>query len=150
MKIAITLVSILLSAGPALAKAPSAVTVSRPWIAAPPSGAPTAAGYAVIKNVGRTPDTFLGAMTPAAEKFQLHTMSMTGGVMRMRPVTEGVVLAPGQTLTLAPGGGYHFMVVGPKHPLKVGDKIQAVLNFAKAGAIKTTFVVQPAGGMTMR
>ena len=134
---------------PALAKAPAAITVSHPWIAAPPGGAPTAAGYATIVNTGAAADTFLGASTPDADKLELHTMSMTGGIMRMRPVFGGVAIAAGQSLTLLPSGRYHFMVVRPKHPLKVGDKVAAVLTFARAGTIKTTFVVEPAGAMTM-
>jgi copper(I)-binding protein len=67
---------------------------------------------------------------------------MAGGIMRMRPVTGGVALAPGATLTLAPGGAYHFMLIRPKRPLKIGDRVPATLTFAKAGAVKAVFVVQ--------
>ena len=69
--------------------------------------------------------------------------------MRMRPVSGGVSIPAGQSLTLLPNGRYHFMLVRPKHPLKVGDKAPAVLTFSRAGAIKVTFVVEPAAGMTM-
>lgn len=129
-----------------------AIEIVRAWIAPPPGGAPTAAGYGIIKNEGRSADTFIGASTPAAEKLELHSVSNTGGIMRMRPAVGGVAIGPGQALTLAPGGAYHFMFVHPKRALKSGERIPATLTFARAGAVKTTFVVQaaPGSGMTMR
>jgi len=95
-----------------------------------------------VTNDGKAPDALVGAATPAADKLQLHSMSMAGGIMRMRPMTGGVALAPGQTLGISPGGAYHFMVVRPKHFLKIGDRVPATLTFARAGAVKTVFVVE--------
>jgi copper(I)-binding protein len=141
MKIAVLAAALTLAAAPAFAQ-PGAILVSHAWIAAPPIGAPTAAAYVTFTNQGQTPDVLLGAETPAAEKIELHAMSMAGGIMRMRPATGGVALAPGQTLGVTPGGAYHFMVIRPKHPLRAGDRIAATLTFAKAGAVKTVFVVE--------
>ena len=133
--------ALALVAAPALAK-PPAIVVNHPWIAAPPAGAPTAAAYATVKNDGKAADTLVGAVTPAADKLQLHSMSMAGGIMRMRPMTNGVAIAPGKALDLTPGGAYHFMLIRPKHPLRIGERIPATLTFAKAGAVKITFVVE--------
>ena len=137
------------AADPAFAKS---VKVVDPWIAAPPMGAPTAAGYAVIQNVGADADALVSATTPDAEKLQVHSMSMAGGVMRMRPVTAPLPVAPGQSLKLARGGDYHFMVIRPTHPLKAGDRVPATLTFARAGAVKVIFVVKAPtdAGMAMR
>jgi copper(I)-binding protein len=119
----------------------AAIVVSHAWIAAPPTGAPTAAAYATVTNDGKAPDALIGAETPAADGLKLHSMSMADGIMRMRPATS-VAIAPGATLSLNPGGAYHFMLMRPKHPLKAGDRIPATLIFDKAGAVKTVFVVQ--------
>ncbi len=125
------------------------IIVSHPWIAAPPMGAPTAAGYVTLKNLGDTPDVFLGASTSAAASLAVHTMSMTGGIMRMRPLNGGLGLAPGATVSMKPMGGLHLMLTGLKHPLTVGERVPATLRFAHAGAVKTVFTVE-ANGMAMR
>jgi copper(I)-binding protein len=141
MKTAVLAAALALLAAPAFAIA-STIEVDHAWIAAPPVGAPTAAAYLTVKNPGKAADVLLAAAAPGAEALQLHAMSMAGGIMRMRPVTGGVALAPGATLTLAPGGAYHFMLIRPKRPLKIGDRVPATLTFAKAGAVKAVFVVQ--------
>ncbi len=147
------LLTALALATPALAQGPaSAVQIVHAWIAPPPVGAPTAAGYLTLKNTGPTPDIFLGGATPAAQALEVHSMSTTGGIMRMRRVEAGLPIAPGQTLVLAPGDGDHLMLIHLAHPLKAGDRVPAVLNFAKAGAVKTVFVVEAApmaGAMPM-
>ena len=70
---------------------------------------------------------------------------MAGGVMSMRPVSGGIVVAPGATLTLSPQASYHVMLTGLKAPLKQGDHVAATLNFAKAGPVKVELTVGPIG-----
>jgi len=132
---------------PAVAAA-APIEVARAWIAAPPAGAPTAAGYVDLRNEGAAPDVLLGGETPAAGGFQLHSMSMAGGVMRMRPVS-GAPVPPHGVLQMRPMGGLHLMLTRLKRPLKPGDRVPAVLRFAHAGAVRTEFVVQPAGAPAM-
>ena len=72
-------------------------------------------------------------------------MQMQNGVMKMRKVSdEGVAIAPGNTVTLAPNG-YHLMLIGPKAQLKVGEKLPVTLKFKSAGPIKVEFVVESMG-----
>ncbi len=61
--------------------------------------------------------------------------------MRMRPVTEGVALAPGATLSMRPSEGLHLMLIHPKVPLTAGRSITVDLRFAKAGVVSTRCVV---------
>ncbi len=129
------------------------IRLSQAWIAKPPTGAPTAAGYLTITNEGRADDTLLGASTPAAEKLELHSMTMDGGIMRMRPMTGGLAIPAGKTVAVAANSGYHLMIIRPKKPLNAGDWAPATLHFAKAGAVSVTFVVRAfaagsGGGMT--
>jgi copper(I)-binding protein len=56
---------------------------------------------------------------------------MDGGVMKMRPVENGLTIEPGKTVKLAPGG-YHLMMMDLKQPLKRGDKVPVTLEFEKA------------------
>lgn len=120
--------------------------IGDPWIRATPNAAPTAAGYLTVTNRGRTADRLLGGSTPLAQAIEPHTVSMTGGVMRMRLAERGFEIAPGATLTLAPGGN-HLMLIGPKHPLKAGERVPATLRFARAGPVKVGFAVRAGSQM---
>jgi periplasmic copper chaperone A len=115
--------------------------IDRPWIRTPPPGAPTAAGYLTIVNHGRMAERLLGGVSAEVQAIEPHAMSMNGGVMRMRALSGGFAIAPGASLTLAPGGD-HLMLVAPRRPLKAGDRVAATLNFAHAGPVKVEFVVQ--------
>jgi copper(I)-binding protein len=115
--------------------------IGDPWIRATPNAAPTAAGYLTVTNHGRTADRLLGGRSPLAQAIEPHTMSMSGGVMRMRLAEGGFEIAPGATLTLAPGGN-HLMLVGPRRPLKPGDQVPATLRFSRAGEVKVQFEVR--------
>ncbi len=127
------------------------LVLSDAWSRAMPKGATTAAGYLTIANQGQTADKLVSVATPVAAKAEVHEMSMTGGVMRMRPVAGGLTIEPGKTVTLQPSG-YHLMLTGVKTPLKQGDKVAATLTFEKAGPAQVEFEVLgvgapgPAGG----
>jgi hypothetical protein len=69
---------------------------------------------------------------------------MDGGVMKMRPVEGGLVIAPGKTVKLAPGG-LHLMMTDLKSPLKQGEKLPVTLQFEKAGKVQVTLDVQGVG-----
>jgi copper(I)-binding protein/uncharacterized protein YcnI len=129
------------------------VRLSDAWIAKPPLGAPTASGYLRITNDGATPDTLLSASTPAADRLELHSMTMDGGIMRMRPMTGGLVVPAGKSILIAANTGFHFMVIRPKRPLKAGDRVPATLRFARTGNVSVIFLVKPltsgGGGMSM-
>jgi periplasmic copper chaperone A len=115
--------------------------IDHPWSRPTPPGAPTAAGFLAITNTGMAPDRFLGGSSPVVDHIEVHQMSLIGGVMRMRPLADGLELAPGATVRLAPGG-FHLMLIGPKQAFRIGDRIPATLRFARAGRIQVEFEVQ--------
>jgi copper(I)-binding protein len=121
------------------------LVLSEPWSRATPKGATVGAGYVTIRNQGQAPDRLVGAASPAGAKAELHEMRMDGNTMRMRPVKDGVVIAPGQTVTLQPNG-YHLMITGLKAPLRQGDTLPATLTFEKAGKVDVPFEVRAVGG----
>jgi len=71
-------------------------------------------------------------------------MAMNNGVMTMRPLDKGLVIEPGKTVKLAPGG-YHLMLMDLKTPLKQGDKVPLTLEFEKAGKVTLSLDVQGVG-----
>jgi copper(I)-binding protein len=119
--------------------------IAGPWSRATPQGASIAAGYVTIKNTGTAADRLVGGASDAAAKFEVHEMSMDGGVMKMRPIQGGLEIKPGETVELKPQG-LHIMFVGLKKPLKQGDHVKATLEFEKAGKVEVEFDVTGMGG----
>jgi len=120
------------------------IEVDRPWMRAAPKGADSTSGYFRITNSGATADRLTGVSTALASGVQIHEMSMTGGVMRMRPLPNGLEIKPGETVELKPSS-FHAMFVGLKQPLKQGDHVKGTLTFEKAGALEVEFSVEGIG-----
>jgi periplasmic copper chaperone A len=123
------------------------LTIDHPWSRATPAGAKVAAGYMTIVNKGIAPERLIGGSTSVAGRVEIHEMAMKDGVATMRPVAGGLLIEPGKTVTLAPGG-YHLMLQDLKAPLKQGDKLQATLEFEKAGKVDVTLDVQTVGAQS--
>ena len=121
-----------------------ALEVASPWSRATPKGATVAAGYMKITNTGTEPDRLVGGSSDVATSFQIHEMRMEKGVAKMRPLTRGPEIKPGQTVELAPSS-FHIMFAGLKRPLAAGDHIKATLMFEKAGALDVEYDVQAMG-----
>jgi copper(I)-binding protein len=119
--------------------------IKNPWMPATPKGAPVAGGYMTIVNSGTTPDRLIGGSSPIAGRFELHRMTIDQGVMRMRPVTGGLEIKPGQTVEFKPGS-LHVMFVGLKEPLEKGRSIKGTLVFEKAGMVEIEYSVEAIGG----
>jgi periplasmic copper chaperone A len=120
------------------------LVVTQAWSRATPKGAKTGAGYLTIENKGSTPDRLIGGSADVAGKVEIHEMAMSNGVMKMRPLEKGVVIEPGKTVKLAPGG-YHVMLMDLKSPLKQGEKLPITLEFEKAGKVTVSFDVEGVG-----
>src|ERR1700746_3521891 len=75
--------------------------VSNAWARATPGKAENGAAYLTIQSP--TADRLLSVSSPGAKKAELHTMSMEGMVMKMRPLAD-VDIPAGQPVTLKPGG----------------------------------------------
>jgi copper(I)-binding protein len=86
----------------------------------------------------------IGGSADIADKVQLHEMTTVNGVMKMRPLEEGVTIEPGKTIKLAPGG-IHLMLFDLKGTLKQGDKVPVTLQFEKAGKANVMLDVQGVG-----
>jgi copper(I)-binding protein len=123
------------------------LTVTSPWTRATPGGAKIAGGYLKITNSGKTPDRFVGVKSEPTDHVEIHEMSMSDGVMKMRPLPNGLEIKPGETVELK-SGGYHLMFMDIKQPLKQGDTFKATLQFEKAGSLDVSFSVRALGAMT--
>jgi copper(I)-binding protein len=120
------------------------LVITQAWSRATPSGAKIAGGFLTIENKGAAPDRLLGGSGDIAGKVEVHEMAMNNGVMTMRPLDKGLVIEPGKTVKLAPGG-YHLMIMDLKTPFKQGDKVPVTLQFEKAGKVTLSLDVQGMG-----
>jgi copper(I)-binding protein len=120
------------------------ITIEAPWSRATPGGAKVAGGYMKITNTGNAPDRLIGGSTPFAGGFEIHEMSMTDGIMKMRELTKGLEIAAGAAVELKPGG-YHVMFVNLKSGLKQGQTVKGTLIFEKAGTVAIEYQVAPIG-----
>jgi copper(I)-binding protein len=121
-----------------------ALVIEQPWARATPAGAQVGGGYVKITNTGKEADRLVGGTLPMAGSVEVHEMSMTNGVMKMRQLGDGLEIKPGQSVELKPGG-YHIMFMGLREGLKQGQTIKGTLSFAKAGSVEVEFAVAPIG-----
>ena len=115
------------------------IDIGHPYARPTAAGQPMGGGYLSLDNKGRD-DRLVSATAAIAVSVELHSMSMEGDVMRMRQI-DGIALPSGAKVELKPGG-YHFMFVGLKAPLKAGDKFPIRLKFEKAGEVEVTVNVE--------
>jgi len=120
------------------------LVITQPWSRATPGGAKIAGGFVTIENKGAAPDRLISGAGDVAGKVEIHEMAMNNGVMTMRPLDKGLVIEPGKTVKLAPGG-YHLMLMDLKQPFKQGDKVPVTLEFEKAGKVALSLDVQGVG-----
>ncbi|MCK6450776.1 MAG: copper chaperone PCu(A)C [Alphaproteobacteria bacterium] len=135
-----TLVIVAALAWPASAPAdPAAVdrvgdlAVSSAWAA--PTSLSRRAGsvYLTIANTGPRDDQLIAAHTPAAEESELRSHRIGEVVGRARRVAS-VKLPAGKTIVLRPGGE-HIALIDVKTPQRMGDRLDVLLMFEKAGLL---------------
>jgi periplasmic copper chaperone A len=119
---------------PALASEPPAagrqVVVRDAWARATPPGTAVAAVYLTLQG-GARPDELVGVTTEVAAMTQIHAVTATQGVSRMRE-TRAVPLPAATTVVFAPHG-LHLMLMDLRRPLVAGDTFEVTLRFAEAG-----------------
>ena len=120
---------------------PTQLEVDNAWARATPGKAENGAAYVTITSP--TADRLVSASTPVAKKAELHTMSMQGMVMKMRPIS-GLDIPAGQPVGLKPGGE-HIMLMGLNQPLREGQSFSLTLDFEKAGPRTVTVTVEKVG-----
>ena len=92
--------------------------------------ATTAAVYLSLMNHGDTTLTLTGVSVGGdiAAEAQIHTTIMEGDMMKMRQVTDGIDIRPGDMVEFKPGG-YHVMLMGLVNPLSTGNTFSLTLHF---------------------
>jgi copper(I)-binding protein len=122
--------------------ATAGVTVRDAWARATAPGMTVAAAYLTLVG-GPDSDRLLGAATPRAAMAELHVVTESDGMSRMRQ-TDGIDVPAGKTVSLAPQGT-HVMLMGLDEPLVAGQRFPLTLEFAAAGAVTVSVTVRAPG-----
>ena len=104
----------------------AAVDVRDAWARATVAG--QSAGGVFARLTAPAGARLIGGSSPVAERVEVHEMRLDGDVMRMRALNDGLALAPGVTVALAPGG-HHLMLQGLRYPLQPGASVAMELLF---------------------
>lgn len=121
--------------------APEQVSATDAWCRPTAQGAGAAGCYVTL--TATADDRLTGAASPAGERVEIHTMSMDGGVMRMRELPDGLALPAGQAVALKPGAE-HLMLMAPTAALNEGETVEITLSFQSAPAQTVTAQIKSA------
>ncbi len=146
-KVCTTILLIALGAAGAFAheiKA-KALQIDHPWIRATPKGSTVTAGYLTVVNKGKAPDRLIGASLKGAGSAELHETTVVDGIAKMRPLTDGIEIGAGQTVSLEPSGR-HIMFSGLTTSFEADTYIDGSLTFEKAGKVPVEFFVEAGTG----
>ena len=100
--------------------------VESAWIREAPSTATSLAGYAVLTNTGSKNLSVVGASAPGFAKVEMHETLMDHGIAKMRAI-EKLEIAAKAKVEFMPSGK-HFMLIGPKSALRVGEMVPVNLK----------------------
>jgi copper(I)-binding protein len=107
--------------------------------------APRRERHAYLTVVSPSADRLVAVSSPVAKKVELHTMSMQGDVMKMRPLAA-IDIPAGQPVTLSPGR-MHIMLLGLIQPLREGQSFPLTLSFDHAGPRQVTVAIEKPGAV---
>jgi periplasmic copper chaperone A len=118
------------------------IQIEHPRAAPTPTGAKTGAAYMEIANTGKEPMEIKALSSDIAEKVEIHTVTMDGDIMRMRPVELPLTIAPGESLKLVKDR--HVMLIGLKKPLAEEDMVPFKIEFANGKTMAFDLYVEGA------
>ncbi len=104
------------------------LVVEHPWVRAPADGDNKAYFYAFIHNNGDAPDRLIGVKAEKFGQAEFHADA------RLDEKSNGIVIPPKESTTLAPGGAYVLLSDFKKH-IEVGWGLEMTLVFEKAGEV---------------
>lgn len=101
--------------------------------------------FFTIDNKGEA-DRIVAASSPLTDRVELHTHTMSDGVMKMRQIEAIDVAAGGKTELKS--GGLHIMMFGVKPLPEKGSMVPLTLTFEKAGKVDVKAMVTNKAGMS--
>ncbi|MGE7138384.1 copper chaperone PCu(A)C [Luteibacter sp. NPDC031894] len=134
-------IALLLVAGATHAGDATKIVATGGWVRVLPGSLP-AGGYLTFENRSDRAVSIVGAQSPQYADAMIHRSSTDGGMGRMEMVDSVAVPANGK-LVFGPGG-YHVMLMQPKHAVKPGDTVTVTFTLSDGASIPATLVARPA------
>ena len=97
--------------------------------------------FGKFTNNGTTDVTIVGGETEIAKMVQVH--EVVDGMMQEKK--GGIVIKPGETVTLEPGG-LHIMIMNITKPIVAGDKMSITIKFDGAEAQTIELIAKDSAG----
>lgn len=102
---------------------------------------PVGGGFFTLTNSGDTDDRLVSVTTHLSPRGEIHEMSITDTVMKMRKLEDGLAIPAGQTVVLKPGG-FHLMFMALTQPLVQGEVLPVTLTFEHAGEVVVPLAIK--------
>lgn len=113
------------------------VNIHDAWIREAPPNARSLAGYMTLKNPSNKDQVLLSASATEFGMVMIHKTEYKNGMAHMNHQKQVTIPARGK-LKFAPGG-YHLMLMNPKHSLRAGDETIINFVFADKSQLKVKF-----------
>ena len=148
MRSALILLAVLVlsscgSPAPADRQMAGAVSVHDQWASA--GDGRMAAVFGTLVNAGPREARIVSGSSPAAGMVEVHEVTGPTGAKTMRPKDGGLVLPPGGSHDLVPGGD-HLMLMDLPAPLSAGTDVELTLQFEDGSTLPITVQVRDFAG----
>ena len=110
--------------------------ISSYWTYAMEPGESEASGFLVIKNNGRRVERLIAASTPMSMWTEIY--GKVDGRRVLHSLRDGLEIPPGSTVPLRPGS-HHLRFIDIDFPLAVGQTLEVLLTFQRAGKVQLLF-----------
>ncbi len=111
------------------------IKINDPWVRPSSEGMATAL-YFTIENSAEEADTLYKVESDVSKRVEIHETYQSGEMMGMRKV-EMIVIEPNSAFELKPGS-HHIMVMKLIRDIPIGDEVEFILYFKRAGEINIT------------
>ena len=146
--LALALFSGIFTSGMANSGAMDGLMASDVQVRATAPGMMATGGYLTIHNHSDKAARLVGVAADFATKAEIHSMVHENGVMKMRPLPEGIEIPAGGTVKLAPGG-LHLMLMGLTQILQAGQMLEVELTFASGQTLRVPAYVKRPGEISV-
>ena len=119
------------------------IRIDHPWARPTVTTRQPAAVFFHLENRTGMDDRLIGVEVDPeiAGGAELHTTLNDEGILRMRPLANGILVPAGESVPVAPGG-YHVMLFQLSAALEEGARFPLTLIFEAAGAVPVEVVVE--------
>ena len=111
------------------------------WIKEVVANNKSTSGYFTIENTNDQDERLIFMSSNFSEKTELHNMIVENDIMKMKHLSEGVIIKAKSKLILKPGG-YHLMFIKLNEDLQLKKKYDVYFRFKSGKTIVLSMPVQ--------